>query len=127
MLLKIYSQSDKDKIKSYIERLPLREKGYKILIESITQARSGNQNRYMWYVFKLISDETGQNKDDVHNFYVQKFIGKYKEVFGEVISTGNTSKLDTKQFEEFMKNVREHAQEFLNILVPLPNEVIYEE
>lgn len=127
MLLKIYSQSDKDKIKSYIERLPLREKGYKILIESITQARSNNQNRYMWYVFNLIALETGNSKDDIHDFYVQKFLKIEKEILGEKVMFFGTSKLDTKQFEEFMTSVREHAQEFLNILVPLPNEVIYEE
>ena len=104
----------------------MREKGYKILIESITQARSGNQNRYMWYVWELIADETGNSKEDVHEFYVNKFLKTEKVIFGETVIYAGTSKLNTKEFEAFMVKVRQHAQEFLNIFVPLPNEVIYE-
>jgi len=127
MLYKIRTTQDKTKAIEYIQRLPGRELGWKLNILPITKSRSGCQNSYMWYVFELISKETGQSKDDIHDFYCQKFLSHNKELFGETILKSGTSELDTRQFEEFMTNVRQHAQEFLNIFVPLPNEVIYDD
>jgi hypothetical protein len=75
----------------------------------------------------MVSEETGQNKDDVHDFYCQKFLSQSKEVFGEKVLTRGTSKLSTVDFEKFMLNVRTHAQQELSIFIPLPGEIIYEE
>ncbi len=114
-------------VKGYIDRLPDRALGYKILIEPIRQTRSMNQNNYMWYIFEMIAEHTGEDKNRIHDYYIQKFLTIEREIFGQKYSfIRGTSGLNTKEFEDFMTKVRQDAQDELKICCPLPNELIEE-
>lgn len=78
------------------------------------QTRSLPQNNYMHYVFDLIAKELGYEMADMKGYY--KLLHGIKK----------TSELTTVEQEDFMSKVRIHAQTEFNILVPLPNEIIYE-
>jgi len=85
--------------------------------------RTGPQNRYYWSVLvKFISEETGFDKETTH--------AKLGERFRKVTDKGtpyveSTTKLTTKQMEEMNENIRRWGAEFLNLNLPLPNEVDY--
>lgn len=85
--------------------------------------RTNPQNKYYWCVLvKFISEETGFDKDTTH--------AKLGERFRKVMGKGtpyveSTTKLTTKQMEEMNENIRRWGAEFLNLNLPLPNEVDY--
>lgn len=127
MLFVIKKSSDKEKVISYLNRLPDRELGYKIDIQFIRHSRSINQNKYSWFIWDLIAQETGENAQRVHDFYCQKFLTEEIEIFGKIQKiTKGTSELNTKEMEEFMLEVRTDASVELNVFCPLPNECILE-
>ena len=127
MLFVIKCPQDRQKVLDYIGRLPERTLGWKIEVLAIRHSRSISQNRYAWYIFNLIATDTGETAQRVHDYFCQKFLTEETEIFGKTQKiTKGTSALDTKQFENFMLNVRTSAQEELNIFCPLPGEIILE-
>jgi len=124
----IRNPEDKEKLFLYLNRLPYTVNGWKLKIETIKKNRSNNQNRYMWYCFELIANETGEDRQRIHDYYVALFLTEKTIIFGtEIIISKGTSKLKTVEFEDFMQKVRLDAQEELSIIIPLPNEIIYDE
>lgn len=94
---------------------------------SFQKDRSNNQNRYYWgVVVKLICDHTGYSADEIHEILKYKFLSypitllaKEKE---ELYVATSTTKLDTKQFEDYLSRVREWASIKLGVFIPQPNE-----
>lgn len=76
--------------------------------------RSGAENAYMHWLFTFIGKELGYTAEDIKGYYKLYF------------KVPHTKELDTLHCEEFLEQVRQHAQEFYGIRCPLPNEVIYE-
>lgn len=90
--------------------------------------RSDQQNRYYWgVVVKILSDELGYFSDEMHELLRIKFL-KRELVLNEVIYTigSSTTKLSTKEMEEYLEDIRRWAAIELNILIPLPNEIDYD-
>jgi len=120
----IKTPEHKEKVISYIKRLP--DKPFKAKIEPIKGQRSNAQNRYSHYVFNLIAEETGEFMLNVKWFYKQLFLTVSEKIFDqEVERVRSTTELSTLEQEDFMTKVRVHASFELNMFVPLPNEVIY--
>lgn len=95
--------------------------------------RSNSQNSYYWaVVVKLLSDHTGFNDSEMHEvlkykFLTQKKILSTKKGDEDVSISTSTTKLTTKQFEEFMTKVRQWASIDLDCYIPEPNEIPIEE
>ena len=119
-------------------KLILREKkGFRIWLDGLEgqevqaiirrpqRIRSQNENKYYWgIVVEMISNETGQDKETIHNvlkdlFLKERIFLKNKEY--EVIKS--TAELTTIQFEEFLRQCRQWASMELGIYVPEPNEI----
>ena len=110
----------------------LNSKEVEIIIQQKRKKRSGQQNRYYFGVIipviqQGLFDTQGEwlNTDDVHEFLKANF--NYKELVnkdtGEVIKVPKTTTESTTiEFEEYLDIVRQFADEFLNIIIPLPNE-----
>ncbi len=108
-------------VKGYIDRLPDRALGYKILIEPIRQTRSMNQNNYYWgVIIKILGEELGYRDEEMHDALRMKFLQEH----GKIETIKSTTGLNTKEFEEYLAKIREWASEELSIFLPLPNEVI---
>lgn len=95
--------------------------------------RSNNQNRYYWgVVVKLLSEHTGFNEDEMHEvlkykFLTEKKILSTKKGWEDVSISTSTTRLTTKQFEEFMTKVRQWASIELDCYIPEPNEAHMED
>lgn len=99
-----------------------------VTIKEAKESRSDNQNRYYFgVVLKLISDETGNDVEDIHEYFKVKFLGlEKKEILGyEINVLMTTTKLNTKEFEEYLENIRRFASKELGIVIPEPNQVDY--
>jgi hypothetical protein len=104
-----------------------------ITIRKFRKSRTGRQNRYYWGVivpyvknFKKETEGITVTKDDIHLYHLQKVMGLQpdtKEVMGEVLvyfTVKSTSDMDTKEFTEFVEEVRAHwAKKGLDIPDPV--------
>ena len=119
----------------------LRNGRYKVTIERYTEPRTINQNALMWMWFTCIEQETGTDKQDVHDYYCNLFLRRTAVINGrETVIAGSTSKLSTLQMTDFLNKVKADAQmtDFLNkvkadaatemgIRLPLPDDLYYQE
>ena len=111
---------DRDKRLKFIMALP--DGDYVETIKKQRKPRSNQQNRYMHgVIFKLIAEEIGDSVEEVKSAMKNKFL-KYETKSGlEAIK--DTSDLSTVELENFNEKCRRWASSFLNIYIPLPNEI----
>jgi hypothetical protein len=72
--------------------------------------RTELQNRYYWGVYlPLISEETGNDIDDLHTLFKGKFLSKeLVQVLGEKIRrTKSTTELSSIQFGDYIRRIEE--------------------
>jgi beta-glucosidase/6-phospho-beta-glucosidase/beta-galactosidase len=124
VLFVIKKPADREKVIAYLTRLPDRELGYKIDIQSIRHSRSIPQNKYYWKIIvNMLGDELGYSPEEMHDALRIKFLTIHSESLPTVQST---TKLTTKEFEEYTSKIREWASLELGVCIPLPNETILE-
>ena len=124
MIFVIKQKSDKEKIIAYLNRLPVREPGYKINIQTIRHTRSLNQNKYYWgIIIKMLGDEFGYTAEEMHDALRMQFLQTHTDKLPTIKST---TKLSTKEFETYTRTIRQWASEEYQICIPQPNEVILE-
>ena len=94
--------------------------------------RSNNQNRYYWgVVIDLLSEHTGFNREEMHEVLKHKFlrrtlwIPKKDGIQEQSIITYSTTDLTTKQFEDYLSEIRIWSSQDLGLFLPEPNEVDY--
>jgi len=89
-------------------------------LEKWKKKRSLPQNAYYWKIIvKMISDETGYTTEQTHGKLCQKFLLVKEEGADWVRST---TSLTTAEFETYLEDVKRWASEFLNIVLPDPNQ-----
>lgn len=85
--------------------------------------RSDKQNRYLWgVVYKLISDHTGFEVEEVHELMKFRFL---RTQIGRFETTLSTAKLSTIEFNEYLDKINRFAIEECGFSIPLPNTVDY--
>lgn len=93
--------------------------------------RSLQQNAYYWgcvlkVVQQAINESWGESMSahEVHEFLKGRFLRKsiVNKNTGEIVGdmAGSSSDLDTKQFTDFIENVRNFAASMFDIIVPNP-------
>lgn len=92
------------------------------IIRKPVKQRSSALNRYYWGVqVKMIADETGASLEDVHNELKRMHL----RIGGEKIPiTKSTAELSNAEFMEYLGKNNMWAASFLNLMIPLPNEVL---
>ena len=123
--LKIY---DQELFVEHIKRFS--GKGVRLTLEAGNK-RSNQQNKYYWGVcINMIHEHTGQDEDDIHEFLKGKFNAVEFEIprkdTGEVIDHATigrtTTRMSTIEFNEYVEKIQMWASEFLNIVIPDPNQ-----
>ena len=103
---------------------------YELKIAKKVKRRSLPQNRLMWMWFACIGQDTGQSVDSIHDYYAYKFLPRYiteLETGARVRVPGHTSTLTTEAFTEFLNQVQADAATELNITLPTPDDLAWEE
>lgn len=123
---KFASQREQDNYSLYLGTL---DKCYvELVIKKRKRTRTLNQNRYYWGVIvKLLSNHTGYSDDEMHEALKSLFLSHPMQLASRNISVNkSTASLSTKEFEDYMDQIRGWAQVELNCYIPLPNEVEYD-
>lgn len=113
-------------------------KRIEVAVKQRYKQRSSPQNRYYWGVLvpsvllafvdlgNDLQQDNQEHLDMVHDFLKRKFLTNGLEVVnaqGEVEQLPpSTTRLSTIEQEEYHETIRRWAAEFLNIVIPLPNE-----
>lgn len=96
-----------------------------LTIDKNRGTRSENENKYYWaVVVKTLADHLGFFPEEMHDALKMKFLLKESK---PIPTTRSTASLDTKEFEDFLEKVRMWASSELEVKIPLPNEVDFEE
>lgn len=102
-----------------------------LTLQSKTKGRSSPQNRYYWgCVLPIIKEALREqhgliyDSEDLHDFLKIKFNSIEIVNEDEVVEKlpVSTTALNTAEFEAFLENIRIWGNDFLNIIIPLPNE-----
>jgi len=99
-----------------------RDGEYTVEIKRYFKNRSLAENRYYHgVVLKILGDELGYEKDEMHYALKEKFIENWEDDNG-LKQLKSTSRMDTTTFEEYLSKVRMWASKELHVYIPLPNE-----
>ena len=102
-------------------------KPWAITIEPYRKKRSLSQNSLMWKwvneVAEHVRDATGQDADDIHEFFKVKFLpSKIVEINGETIEYRTTTKLSTAEMSQYMDMIYAWVTTELGLLLPMPQD-----
>lgn len=94
-----------------------------VTVEPYRATRSDRQNRYYWaVVVELLASELGYTKDEMHEALKWKFL----RIERDLPTVKSTSKLNTKEMEEYHAQIRMWASAELGIFIPDPNSIDYD-
>lgn len=81
--------------------------GKRVLVQLDKPGRSNSQNAYYWVYLGVIAQETGNNEDDLHEFFKRKLLPPvFKKVLGEEIKLPrSTTKLNKSEFGEYLEKI----------------------
>lgn len=99
----------------------LRNGEYKVSIVRKTKPRTINQNSLMWMWYKCMEDQTGQPKEDFHDYYKAKFLTRQIPIKNKWVNVvGSTTELNTLQMTRYLDQVKADAATEWGITLPLP-------
>ena len=107
----------------FLNDVALFDDNIKIVIEvkEAKDIRTNAQNRLWWKWIEIISDETGNDKQELHSILKYKFLLKEEIIDGELHQgLKSTTTLTKEEFGKLTKEVFYWANDTLNI--NLPNE-----
>jgi hypothetical protein len=121
----IYKPSQSEQAHIFLDKCFERKRWVKI--EYIPETRSINQLRYIWLVFTIIANDTGNNSQDIYDYYLEKF-PTYKDVIlhGEEVRIKiSMSGMSKEQMSRFIDQVViDGRQEGFIIPDPSENEAL---
>ena len=87
------------------------------------ERRSLSQNSLMWMWMACIADETGQDRQTVHDYYCTRFLVRNTEFNGRPVRVViGTSGLDRETMTWFLNQVQADAASELGIRLPSPED-----
>lgn len=77
---------------------------HRLIFEEWKENRSGQQNRYYWAYLNIISQETGDDANSLHEYFKRKHLApKFISAMGKEIKIpASTTKLTKEQFGKYI-------------------------
>lgn len=127
MKRKLQTELDRDMVIGYIKRLDL-TKLYTVEVLHKNPNRTISQNSLYWLWLTCIEEETGNDRNDLHDFFKYKFILPVEvEVFGQKIIKHTTTDKDTLAFKTYLDKIQSFAASELMITLPDPEDKYWQE
>ena len=122
---KLITEQDRQGLIEFINKLDLSRIFYWEIKKHIKR-RSISQNSLYWLWLTCIQDETGNERNDLHEYFKGTYLlPKVIEAFGENFQIHSTKGLTTAQFKEYLDMIQASmAQE--GIVLPDPNDLIWD-
>lgn len=100
---------------------------YTLSIKRKTKPRTISQNALMWMWFKYMEEYTGTPKEDFHDYYKARFLGRDIEIRGRLVHViGSTTELNTLQMTDYLNKIQADAATEFRIPLPLPADRQYQ-
>ena len=110
-----------------IRRIDLK-KSYTVEITEKKVRRSIPQNSLLWLWLTAIEHETGNDRNDLHEFFKAKFLQPEQvELFGTTLNKYSTTNLNTVQFKYYLDKIQQFASAELAITLPDPEDKYWED
>ena len=127
MKRKIQSEIDREMVIAQIKRLDLK-KTFTVEITEKRVRRTISQNSLYWLWLNCISHETGNDKDDLHDYFKKKYLEPENSIlFGETFLRWSTKILTTNMFKYYLDKIQQFASSELAITLPDPEDHNWEE
>ena len=115
------------RILDHISRLNL-EKPWEITIGRYRDKRTLSQNSLMWKwieeVVQGLHDDTGQDKEDIHQHLMELFLmPKITEINGKISRRWSTKGLEKAEMSQYMDKIYAWATTEMGMMLPLPEEL----
>ena len=105
-------------------RAMFRGRDVQIVMSHRSKRRSDRQNAYYWgVVLPLLCEEFGYYSEQMHDALKCAFLREDDKKLG-LAKIRSTASLDTAEFEEYMRTIREWAST-QGVFIPEPNEELY--
>ena len=101
------------------------KKPWRVTIAPYRKVRSPSQNNLMWAwleeVVDHVREHTGEDKDDIHEFFKAKFCPDSSvQIGGSAMIYKTTTKLDTAQMSRYLEDIRSWCFSALGISLSAP-------
>lgn len=112
---------------AYLQKLPP-GKEYDVTVDRHKVRRSVPQNSLYWLWLQCISDETGGDREQIHEELKTMYLPTkhIRGLFDEVVRPMSTTALDTKQFTDYLDKIQVFASVELGIVLPRPEDLAFE-
>lgn len=104
-------------------------KGFVIEWKRFQKVRTNDQNALYWMWLTCLEQETGQEKDSLHDYFREKYLQvTYEKVFdSERKILQSTTKLDTVSMKNYLDKIQVFAATELAVTLPDPEDRYFEE
>jgi len=128
MKRKLHTELDRDMVIGAIRRLDIAKKTYTVEITEKRIKRTISQNSLYWLWLQCLSFETGNNRNDLHEYFKHEYIMPEKiNIFGKEQDRYSTTGLNTTQFKYYLDHIQVFASTELAIKLPDPEDKYWEE
>jgi hypothetical protein len=88
------------------------DKLWSVTVKPYKSIRSLDQNEYYWKLVTELADYFGlKSKNEMHEVLLYKLLSEEKQIKNlKVMTIGSTTKLNVKQFNEYLEKVKEFAR-----------------
>lgn len=126
--MKIYNENQKEAFIEMFKKVDI-GKGIEATFKKIVVKRSNDQNSLYWLWLTCIEKETGNDRNDLHDYFRSKFLPiTEKKIFDDVkIELTSTTKLTTIDFKNYLDKIQIFANSELSIVLPNPEDIYFEE
>lgn len=127
MKFHIHNERTQAAVIGYITKLP-KDKEFDVSVSRHKRRRSVDQNSLYWMWIGCICEETGGDRDQVHEELKAGFLPweNVKGIYGKVTRPVSTTTLDTVQFTQYLEKVQAFAAAELGIILPNPEDLAFE-
>lgn len=121
------TELDREMVIAQIKRIDL-NKPHTVEILEKRKVRSISQNNLYWLWLSCIEFETGNDRNDLHDLFKDKFLNpEMVNVLGEERQRRSTSNLNTLQFKTYLDKIQMLASVELAINLPDPESQYWDE
>jgi len=126
-LIKVYNYKTRQEAIDLVSNLDL-EKKYTVKVTCKRDKRSIDQNALYWLWLTCIEQESGNDKNDLHDHFRTEYIGgEWREVFGsKCFKLKSTTDLDTALFTQYLDKIQIFASTELGVKLPDPKDLEFE-
>lgn len=122
---KIKTDSDRIGLIDYLNKLDLK-RSYTWEVKRPVIRRSISQNSLYWLWLTCIQDETGNDRNDLHEYFKRRFISYHiVSVFDVECDVYSTKGLTTAQFKEYLDKIQS-SMSIEGIVLPNPEDLIWD-